>query len=179
MSNQNFQTEISNRAKKIKALLLDVDGVLTNGEIIYNSSGAESKIFDVQDGLGIYFARKSGLIVGIITGRDSYVTKIRATELHLDYLSQGHKDKLKPYAEFKKKFDLKDNEISFVGDDLLDLPIMVKCGLAVSVANGRQEVKEHSQYITETEGGMGAVRETIEFILKQQGKWQKIVDKYI
>lgn len=178
MSDQVYPDEALRRAKKLKALLLDVDGVMTDGRIIFDSQGRESKNFNVQDGLGVYFARKSGLVIGIITGRKSRVTKFRAQELNIDFLSQGHRNKLKPYIKFKKKFNLTDEEIGFVGDDLLDLPIMSKCGFSACVANGREEVKAKSHFITNSTGGKGAVREVIEFVLKQQGKWQKLLDKY-
>lgn len=151
---------------------------MTDGRIIFDSKGRESKNFNVQDGLGIYFAKKCGLIVGIITGRKSRVTKIRAQELNIDFLSQGHTSKLKPYDRFKKKFNLTDEEIGFVGDDLLDLPIMSKCGFSACVANGREEVKAKSHFVSNSTGGKGAVREIIEFVLKQQGKWQTLLGKY-
>ena len=178
MSDQLYPDEALQRAQRLKALLLDVDGVMTDGRIIFDSQGRESKNFNVQDGLGIYFAKKCGLIIGIITGRKSRVTKIRARELNIDFLSQGHKNKLKPYEGFKKKFNLTDEEIGFVGDDLLDLPIMSKCGFSACVANGREEIKTKSHFITKSSGGKGAVREVIEFVLKQQGKWQTLLDNY-
>ncbi|MFC1493404.1 KdsC family phosphatase [candidate division KSB1 bacterium] len=174
----SISNDLKDKIGKIKAILLDVDGVLTNGRIVLDFKGREVKFFNVQDGLGIYLARKSGLIVGIITGRESEVVKHRARELNIDYLSQGAKNKLRPLEEFKQNFNVTDDEICFVGDDLLDLPIMVRCGLPVSVKNGREEIKENSEYVTEAEGGFGAVRETIELILKIQGKWEDIILKY-
>ena len=178
MSDQLFKTDVDKRIRKIKAVLFDVDGVLTDGRIIIDSRGVESKNFNVQDGLGIFYARTAGLVVGIITGRNSKATKIRAEELGVDFLSQGCKNKSEPYEEFKHKYKFSDEEICFVGDDLLDLSIMAVCGFAVSVANGREEVKTASQYITEIPGGYGAVREVIELILKRQGIWYTIVSEY-
>jgi len=178
LSDQRYPEEVIERAQKLKAILFDVDGVLTDGGIIIHSDGTESKRFNVQDGLGIYMARKSGLIIGIITGRVSEPTRIRAEELSVDFLSQGKKDKSKPYEDFKKEFKLGDEEIGFVGDDLIDLPAMLKCGFRVSVANGREEVKKKAHYVTKAHGGSGAAREVIEFILEHQGKWQKILNKY-
>jgi 3-deoxy-D-manno-octulosonate 8-phosphate phosphatase (KDO 8-P phosphatase) len=151
---------------------------MTDGSITFDFQGRELKQFNAQDGLGIYFARKAGLIIGIITGRESEVNKIRAEELEIDFLDQGHKNKLKPYAEFKKLFNMSDYEIGFVGDDLLDLPVMLQCGFAAGVQNGRSEIKEHSHFVTRFSGGEGAVREVIEFILKHQNKWQDIVNRY-
>ena len=164
--------------QKLKALLLDIDGVMTDGSIIFDFRGREIKHFNVHDGLGIYFARKSGLKIGIITGRKARVNKMRAEELNVDFFFQGRKNKLKPYEEFKEKFNLTDEEIGFVGDDLLDLPVMVQCGFAACVANGREELKDTAHYVTNISGGNGAVREVIEFVLRHQGKWQAIVDNY-
>ncbi len=178
MSDQLYPNEVIKRAQNLKALLLDIDGVMTDGSITFDFKGREIKQFHVQDGLGVYYARKAGLFVGFITGRTSRVNKIRAVELNVDFLDQGHKNKLKPYTVFKEKFHLEDDEIGFVGDDLLDLPIMLKCGFPASVKNGRSEIKKIAQYVTEKPGGEGAVREVIEFILKQQCKWQDIVDSY-
>ena len=178
MSDQVYPDEAVRRAQKLKALLLDVDGVMTDGRIIFDSKGRDSRNFNVQDGLGVYFAKKCGLIVGIITGRKSRVTKIRARELKIDFLSQGHKNKLKPYEKFKVGFNLTDEEIGYIGDDLLDLSIMSRCGFSACVANGREEVKAKSHFVTNSTGGKGAVREVIEFVLKQQGKWQKLLDNY-
>ncbi len=178
MSDRSYQNDAIRRAKKLKALLLDVDGVMTDGSITFDFQGREIKQFNVQDGLGIYFARKVGIIIGIITGRESQVNSVRAEELEVDFLDQGHKNKLKPYAEFKKSFNLTDDEIGFIGDDLLDLPVMLQCGFAAGVRNGRSEIKEHSHFVTRVPGGKGAVREVVEFILKQQNKWQDIVNRY-
>ncbi len=175
---KSISNDLNDRINKIRAILLDVDGVMTNGRIVLDFKGREVKFFNVQDGMGIYIARKAGLIVGIITGRDSDVVRHRARELNIDFLSQGAKNKLKPLEEFKKKFNIEDEEICFVGDDLLDLPIMVRCGLPVSVRNGRDEIKENSKYVTGAEGGFGAVREAIELILKSQGKWEGLIRKY-
>ncbi|MCP4726252.1 MAG: HAD-IIIA family hydrolase [bacterium] len=179
MSDQHSKSnDLKEKIDRIKAILLDVDGVLTNGSIVLDFKGREVKFFNVQDGLGIYLARRSGLIVGIITGRESHVVKHRAGELNMDFLSQGAKNKLRPLEEFKKSFNVSDDEICFVGDDLLDMPIMVRCGFPVSVKNGRDEIKEISDYVTEAEGGLGAVREAIELILKSQGKWDDIILRY-
>lgn len=178
MSDQSYPSEILNRIQKLKAVLFDVDGVLTDGKIIINSRGGENKNFNVHDGLGIFYARTAGFIAGIITGRASKATKIRAKELGIDFLSQGCKNKREPYEAFKRQFTITDEEICYVGDDLLDLPVMAVCGFAVSVANGREEVKTAAHYITRESGGNGAVREVIEFILKQQGKWHSIVSTY-
>jgi len=178
LSDHKFHEEGVERIKNIKALIVDVDGVMTDGDIILDHDGHEIKKFNVQDGLGIFLARQAGLVFGIITGRASRVVELRANELNVDFLSMGRKNKLNPYKEFKKKFGLKDEEICFLGDDLLDLPVMLKCGFAACVANGRNEVKYISQYVTEASGGDGAVREMIEYILQKQDKWEAFLNNY-
>jgi len=162
---------------KIKMLLLDVDGVLTGGEIIYSSSGEELKKFDIQDGMGITLARMAGLKTGIITGRTSEMVKRRAEELQFDVVSQGNFNKLKPYEEIRESYGLNDDEIAYVGDDLLDLPILKRVGFSVAVANARDEVKAQCDYITTAEGGNGAVREVIDKILKRQEKFYDLLEQ--
>jgi 3-deoxy-D-manno-octulosonate 8-phosphate phosphatase (KDO 8-P phosphatase) len=155
---------------KIKMLLMDVDGVLTEGDIIYSSSGEDLKKFNIQDGMGITLARRAGLKTGIITGRSSEAVTKRAEELKYDVISQGNFNKLKPYEEIRAQFGLEDEEIVYIGDDLPDLPVLQRVGFSVAVANARDEVKAVCDYITIAEGGKGAVREVIDKILKRQGK---------
>ena len=178
MSNLTCPENRNERIKKIKAVLLDVDGVMTEGRILYDHRGREVKQFNVHDGLGIYLGREAGLVIGIITGRESKAVGIRAAELNVDYLSMGKKNKLNPFNEFLDRFDLREEEVAFLGDDILDMPVMRKCGLAVSVANGRQEVKDISHYVTGAAGGNGAVREVIEHVLKSQDKWDSFIEGY-
>lgn len=161
---------------QIKMILMDVDGVLTSGEIIYTSSGDELKMFNVQDGMGITLARLAGLKTGIITGRMSALVKRRAEELKVDVLSQGNFKKLPEYERIKKEFGLNDREICYIGDDVLDIPILKRVGFSVAVANARDEVKAICDYVTVAEGGKGAVREVIDRILKWQQKLHQIID---
>ncbi|MEJ2053423.1 MAG: HAD-IIIA family hydrolase [Calditrichaceae bacterium] len=161
----------------IKMILMDVDGVLTSGEIIYSSSGEELKNFNSQDGLGIRLARMGGLITGIITGRESEMVRRRAGELKIDIISQGNFDKLKPYEEIKNQHGLSDEEIAFIGDDIPDICIMKRVGFSAAVSNARDEVKAISDYVTIAAGGYGAVREVIEKILKRQGKFFDIIEE--
>jgi 3-deoxy-D-manno-octulosonate 8-phosphate phosphatase (KDO 8-P phosphatase) len=161
----------------IKLLLMDVDGVLTNGEIIYGSSGEELKQFNIQDGMGITLARMAGLKTGIITGRESEMVKWRAEELKIDFISQGNSNKLKPYKEIQNKAGLRDEEIAYIGDDLPDLSILKRVGFSVAVANARDEVKAVCDYVTVAEGGHGAVREIIEMILKRQEKFFDLIEE--
>ena len=161
----------------IKLLLMDVDGVLTSGDIIYSSSGEELKKFNIQDGMGITLARMAGLKTGIITGRVSDMVKRRAEELKFNIISQGNFNKLKPYEEIRDQENLKDEEIAYIGDDLLDLCILNKVGFSVAVANARDEVKAICDYVTIAEGGNGAVREVIEKILKRQEKFFDLIEE--
>lgn len=161
----------------IKLILMDVDGVLTNGDIIYSSSGEELKKFNIQDGMGITLARMAGLKTGIITGRDSKMVKRRAEELKFDIISQGNFNKLNPYEEIREQENLKDEEIAYIGDDLLDLCILARVGFSVAVANARDEVKAACDYVTIADGGNGAVREVIEKILKRQEKFFDLIEE--
>lgn len=194
------------RAKKIKLLLFDVDGVLTDGKLFFFPAPAgaqqsvreqaakhggeggfglhserfvEAKGFHAHDGAGISLARLGGLKTGLITKRISETVALRARDLKLDHVHQGINDKLGVFQDILKQEQLTAAEVCFVGDDVIDLPVMWNCGLAVAVANARAEVKKDAHYVTEHGGGDGALRDAIEFILKSQGKWKKAVRKYI
>ena len=172
------QLNLSKKTSKIKLLLLDVDGVLTDGSIIYNEAGQEVKIFNVKDGLGIKLAQSAGIRIGIITGRAAATVKKRADELDIEILYQGQQDKLEAYEEIKKQFNLTDDQIAFIGDDLNDLKLIQQVGLSFGVNDACEEIKQEVDYITAKPGGKGAVREIIELILKKQGKWQELIDSY-
>ncbi len=161
---------------KIKLILFDVDGVLCSGDITYSDSGSEIKTFDVQDGMGVTLARLAGLKTGIITGRKSAVIERRAEELKIDYLSQGSFNKLPAFKKMVEESGIEESEICYIGDDILDLPILDRVGFSVAVANGREEVKADCDYITVNRGGRGAVREVIEMILKRQGKFDVLLN---
>jgi 3-deoxy-D-manno-octulosonate 8-phosphate phosphatase (KDO 8-P phosphatase) len=181
------------RAKKIKLLLFDVDGVLTDGKLFLfpiptaSPSGGqtpgqivvEAKGFHAQDGAGISIARIAGIKTGLITRRNSDTVALRARDLKLDHVHQGTQDKLKVFREILVKEGLSAREVAFVGDDVIDLPVMRNCGFSVAVANARREVKEESHYVTPRAGGDGALRDVIEYILKAQGKWKEAVESYI
>lgn len=151
-------------------LLLDVDGVLTDGRIIIDDRGVESKHFHVRDGHGISLLKRSGIEVGFITGRSSPVVRHRAKELQVTLLFQGVQDKLRVYERIKKKRGLTDAQIAYVGDDIIDLPVLRRVGLAVMVGDGSAELKPVADYVTVARGGMGAVREVAELILKAHNK---------
>ena len=169
--------DIQERARKIKLLLLDVDGILTDGKIIIGSYGDEIKQFDVNDGLGVILIRRSGIHCAIITAKNSRTVKIRAKHLSIEKIYENHY-KIKSLENIKKRFRVKDEEICFMGDELIDLPILKRVGLAVTVPRGIKEAKEVVHYVTKAEGGAGAVREVCEMILKAQNKWQGIIKKY-
>ena len=167
------------RAKKIKLLILDVDGVLTDRRIILGADGNQIKAFDVQDGFGLVLAKKAGLKVAIITAERSNVVTHRARQLKVDWVAQFARDKAKVFERCLAHFRLQPEEVCFVGDDLLDLPVLSQVGLAATVSDARPEVKRNVHFVTKVSGGRGAVREVIEFILKAQGQWKRIVRGYL
>jgi len=162
---------MKNALKKIKCLAMDVDGVLTDGRIIMDSHGVETKNFDVQDGFGIVFLKKCGLKTAIISARESGVVAHRAKDLKIDKVYVGVYPKLSAYEDMIKEFKVLDEEVCFIGDDVADLGIMRRCGVAVAVANAVFEVKHIAGYVTVRHGGHGAVREVVELILQAQGLW--------
>ncbi len=157
--------------KKIKVMAFDVDGVLTDGKIIVDANGMETKAFDVQDGFGIVFCRQAGLKTAFISARASDVVRHRAIELKVDKFFVGVYPKTSAYEQMLKDFNVTDGEVCFVGDDLADLVILKRVGVAVAVANAVAEVKQVAHHVTVRRGGEGAVREVIEMVLKAQGKW--------
>jgi 3-deoxy-D-manno-octulosonate 8-phosphate phosphatase (KDO 8-P phosphatase) len=160
------------KAKKIKLLLLDVDGVLTDGGIILDNRGNELKAFHVRDGHGIKLAQRAGITVGIITGRKSDVVLVRARELGIEEVHQGAHEKIAVYESLVAKYAVADSAVAYMGDDIVDLGVFKRVGMAVTVADADPAVRPHVDMITRTAGGRGAVRELINFILKNQGKLQ-------
>jgi 3-deoxy-D-manno-octulosonate 8-phosphate phosphatase (KDO 8-P phosphatase) len=189
------------RAKKIKLLLFDVDGVLTDGKLFFlpapaqEKSGAaagtasgltltsqgsiEVKGFHAHDGVAISLARVAGIKTGLITKRASETVAVRARDLKLNHIRQGIQDKLGAFREILAQEKLTAAEACFVGDDVIDLPVMWNCGFAVAVANARDEVKKDAHYVTKHRGGDGALRDAVEFILKSQGRLKKVVEEYV
>lgn len=164
--------DISGRAKKIKLLILDVDGVMTDGRVYYDDFGDELKAFDIQDGYGLTLWWKAGLKSAIITAKKSRIVSHRAKVCHIEKAFMGALDKGAVYEKALKIFKVADEEVCFVGDDLIDMPVMKRAGLAVAVPYSRPELKSIAHYTTLAEGGRGAIRELIEIILKAQSKWQ-------
>jgi 3-deoxy-D-manno-octulosonate 8-phosphate phosphatase (KDO 8-P phosphatase) len=169
------------RARKVRVLLMDVDGVLTDGHVYLQSFpgeiALELKAFHSQDGAGLKLARIAGLRTGIITGRESAATTRRAQENGMEFVYQGRDEKSAPYEEILRRAQVREDEVAFVADDLPDLPVLRRVGLAVAVANAVPEIKSVAHLTTKRSGGDGAVREVIEFILKAQGKWLSVTPK--
>ncbi|MFC1708851.1 KdsC family phosphatase [Candidatus Omnitrophota bacterium] len=170
--------DIQDKAEKIKLLILDVDGILTDGRIIYDSKGRDLKLFDVHDGLGVHILSHMGIKVILITAKASKAIKPRARDMRVDKVYGSIIPKTKVYDKILKDYNLKDEQICFMGDDLVDIGILKRVGLPISVPDACKEAKDLSAYITEKRGGRGAVREVVELILKSQSKWQDAVKIY-
>ncbi len=168
-----------NQLKKISLLLLDVDGVLTDGSIIYNDDNVETKPFNAKDGLGLRLLMDAGISVGIVTGRSSKALDYRCKNLGITQIYDNIHDKAAVLETILHKTKLTQNKIAFVGDDLPDLPLMKKVGLSVAVADAHEIVRRHADMVLSSKGGRGAVREISETILKAKGLWEKIIDFYI
>ena len=166
------------RASRVNMLLLDVDGVLTDGRIVYAEYGDELKCFDVQDGAGLVFWKRMGLKSAIITSRTSRAVKRRAKELNVDVVIQGALLKLPAYERILKRLRVSDAQVCAIGDDLMELPFLRRVGLAVAVPNAVEEVKRVSHYVTQRPGGRGAVREVVDMILKAKGLWDQLLQRY-
>ena len=164
---------------EIELLALDVDGVLTDGTLIVHADGSESKCFDTLDGHGITLWKRAGLKVALISGRSSEPTQRRAEQLQIEYVFQDCHHKLPVFEKFLEQIGLSPQKVAYVGDDLTDLPLMRYVGFGVAVANAVAEVKRHADYVTARPGGRGAVREVIEHILKNSGRWQELMKRYL
>ena len=173
-----MEERILEKAKKIKLLLLDVDGVLTDGRIIYDSGGRDMKFFDVHDGLGVYLLKKAGIPTILITAKGSRSIRPRAKDMRVDMVFENISPKSSVLDKILKKYGINSVEACFVGDDLVDLCLMKRVGFAIAVFNAAPEVKKVAAYVTFREGGRGAVREVAELILKAQGKWQELASSY-
>ena len=170
--------ELVQRAARVSLLVLDVDGVLTDGRIIYADYGDELKFFDVQDGAGLVFWNRVGLRSAIITARRSRLLKRRAKEMRVDALEQKQLLKLPAYERLLKRFRVTDEQVCAIGDDLMELPILRRAGLAIAVPHAVEEVKRISHYVTRRPGGHGAVREAVEMILGAKGLWNSVLQRY-
>lgn len=162
--------QIEKLAKKIKLLILDVDGVLTDNCLLIDDNGVEYKKFNVSDGLGIRLLQESGVKVALISGRPSPATHYRALQLKIEHVYLGQSHKLEAYADLKRKLDVEDQEIAYLGDDLLDVPVLKIVGFPVCVQNAYPVVKRCAKLVTKAQGGEGAVREVVDLILKAKKK---------
>lgn len=169
---------MNDRLAKIRLLLLDVDGVMTDGGIIYDGNGLETKVFNVKDGHGIKMLQRHGIEIGIITGRSSQVVDIRARELGIELLYQGALKKLDAYNDIKDKTGLTDEQIAYMGDDVIDVPVMKRVGFAAAPSDALPEAASAAHYITVRGGGRGAVRELCDMILKGRGFWAEVALRY-
>jgi YrbI family 3-deoxy-D-manno-octulosonate 8-phosphate phosphatase len=169
----------ADRCRRIQLILSDVDGVLTNGGIVFDNQGVELKQFHIRDGLGIRIWQRAGFKFGLITGRTSQIVKQRAAELGIDIIRQGFDDKWSAATEVMRSLGLQPEQVCFVGDDLPDLPVIRRIGLGVAVADAVEEVRSAAHLITKHRGGTGAVRELIETILKAQSRWDHVLETYL
>lgn len=172
-------TSIHRRASHIKLLLMDCDGVLTDGRLWLLEGGDEQKSFDTKDGLGIHLLHRAGLRSGIISGRKSSGVERRARQLAIEFVRQGDPDKIQAFEDVLRLAGVDENEVAFVGDDLNDIPLMQRSELAVAVADAVEETRSVAHYVTRAAGGRGAVREVVELILKAQGYWGDLVEGYL
>jgi 3-deoxy-D-manno-octulosonate 8-phosphate phosphatase (KDO 8-P phosphatase) len=173
----NIDGKMKEKIMKIKLLILDVDGVLTDGRIIYDFDGRELRFFDAQDGSGIRLLFDVGIRTILVTVLPSKAVEKRAEDMLVEKVYQGIMPKTKILKEIMSDNDITEEEMCYVGDDLVDLGMMKSVGFPVAVANAVQEIKDAASYVTEKEGGRGAVRETAELILKTQGKWEELLEK--
>lgn len=170
---------MNEKLKHIELLLLDVDGVMTDGRIIWDANGTEIKFFNVKDGHGIKLVQRAGIQVGIITGRVSPVVDLRAKELGIEILYQGSLRKQESYDEIKRCTGLSDHQIAYMGDDVIDVPVMRRVGFSAAPADALPEVLKVADYVARARGGWGAVRELCDLLLKGRGMWQElVVDRY-
>ncbi len=170
------RTPLRPRARPITFILMDVDGVMTEGGITYFDQGAEAKTFDAKDGVGLWIARRVGLRTGVISGRSGGAVRRRVMELKMDEAHFESRDKLSVYREIRRRRRLSDTQICYIGDDLVDLPVLARAGLPVAVANAHPEVLRRAPFVTRAPGGRGAIREVIDAILKAQGRWKTVME---
>ena len=170
---------IERRASHIKLLLMDCDGVLTDGRFWLLNNGDEQKGFHVHDGLGLELWHRAGMRSGIISGRKSNVVEQRARDLKIEFVRQGAEAKLDSFEALLTEAGIEDSEVAYIGDDLNDIPLLMRAELAVAVANAAEETRSVAHLVTRAAGGFGAVREVVEIILKSQGRWADVTEKYL
>jgi YrbI family 3-deoxy-D-manno-octulosonate 8-phosphate phosphatase len=170
--------DLADRCRPIELILSDVDGVLTDGGVIFDNQGIEIKRFHIRDGLGIKLWQRAGRHFGLVTGRASHIVQLRAVELGVELVRQGIDDKLPAVKQILAERRLRMEQVCYVGDDLPDLPVLRQVGLAAVVGDGSEDLQKMAHYVTKAAGGRGALREVIELILKAQGLWDDVLQKY-
>jgi 3-deoxy-D-manno-octulosonate 8-phosphate phosphatase (KDO 8-P phosphatase) len=170
---------IEERAAPVRLILFDVDGVLTDGTLLLHADGSESKVFDIKDGTGIVWAQRAGLTVGILSARNSAATTQRAAQLGITLIHQGVKSKLETYDQITDTLMLEDEQVAYMGDDVLDLPVLLRVGLAAAPADAVEAVRSRVHWVSRCQGGAGAARELIELILRAQDRWDALVASYL
>ncbi|OSI06723.1 3-deoxy-D-manno-octulosonate 8-phosphate phosphatase [Neisseria animaloris] len=176
---QNISPEIQSRAAKIKLLIMDVDGVLTDGHIYIRDNGEEIKPFHTLDGHGLKMLQASGVQTAIITGRDAPSVGIRVKQIGINHYYKGIHDKRAAYADLREKAGVEEHECAFIGDDVVDLPVMVRCGLPVAVPEAHWFALQHAAYVTRKTAGKGAVRELCDLIMQAQGTLEPALQEYV
>lgn len=171
--------KLDERCKQIELILSDVDGVLTDGGVLFDNQGIEIKQFSVRDGLGIKLWQKAGFRFGLLTARSSHIVKLRAAELNIDIVRQGFEYKLSTAQEILADLKLSPEQLCYIGDDLPDLSVLRMAGLGVAVADAVKEMRDAADYVTRVAGGRGAVRETVELILQAKNRWEGLVRNYL
>jgi 3-deoxy-D-manno-octulosonate 8-phosphate phosphatase (KDO 8-P phosphatase) len=169
----------SERASRIRLLLFDVDGVLSDGTVIIHADGSESKAFHIRDGAAVVLAQRAGLAVGLLSSRTSGATAQRAAQLAIPTVVQGVANKLEAYQRILSDAGLTDEAVCYMGDDLIDLPVLARAGLAAAPADAAPEVLERADWVSSARGGRGAVRELIEFVLRSQSRWDAVMARYL
>lgn len=167
------------KAKKLKLLILDVDGVLTDGKLFFDNNGNEYKSFHAQDGHGIKMLRQTGVEVAVISGRKSQSVALRMKNLGIEHVYQGHENKIAAFNELIEKLGIMPEQAAHVGDDVIDLPVMIRVGLAIAVNDANFSVKQHADWCTTLPGGQGAVREVCDFIMQAQGYFDDMLNAYL
>lgn len=165
-------------SQQIECILSDVDGVLTDGGIVFDNQGIETKSFHIHDGLGIKLWQRAGYRFGILTARTSHIVKVRSAELGINLVRQGFEEKLPVAQQIVSELELAPEQVCYIGDDLTDLPVMRYVGWSVAVADAVDEVREQSDQTTQSAGGQGAVREVIEYLLRAKGRWKDLIRHY-
>ncbi|WP_338770105.1 HAD family hydrolase [Massilia sp. METH4] len=174
-----YDAAVVERAAKVRLFIFDVDGVLTDGGLHYGAEGEAFKTFNVQDGLGIKLLQEAGILTGIISARRSPQVTARAKDLAIEFVHQGGHDKLTPFKALLAQLNLSEEQVGFIGDDVVDLPILSRVGFAVAVPNARPEVLTRVHHVTENRGGHGAVREVCEFVMRAQGSYERVMAQFL